>query len=255
MWKGDKRPRETYIEWVTQWIPSGRYIHLPRWPRFSWNNGQQGMARRLARLDRFYTPKHSRLGIRCLAYFIHGYTVGSDHAPVQLELAIGEEGTRNSAYKWNLTYLDGEMSDALGLRWTSLPENTSFFHKLRDIKRFYMQHSKTKAREFRKVELDTKPNLELATATLHEDMYDVDKQGEVNRLKRDLDEIETRKARGEAIQSRVKWQQVGNRCTADFFKSVRQKNAQAIIPEVKDNQEKIFTTRKDMEQICVDFYQ
>ena len=213
------------------------------------------MARRLARLDRFYTPKHSRLGIRCLAYFIHGYTVGSDHAPVQLELAIGEEGTRNSAYKWNLTYLDGEMSDALGLRWTSLPENTSFFHKLRDIKKFYMQHSKTKAREFRKVELDTKPNLELATATLHEDMYDVDKQGEVNRLKRDLDEIETRKARGAAIQSRVKWQQVGDRCTADFFKSVRQKNAQAIIPEVKDNQGKIFTTRKDMEQICVDFYQ
>ena len=85
-------------------------------PRFSWNNGQYGMTRQLARLDRIYTPSHSRLGIRCLAYFIHGYTVGSDHAPVQLELAIGEEGTRKSAYKWNVTYLDGETSDALGLR-------------------------------------------------------------------------------------------------------------------------------------------
>ena len=33
-------------------------------PRYSWNNGQQGRARRLARLDRFYTLNHSRLGIR-----------------------------------------------------------------------------------------------------------------------------------------------------------------------------------------------
>jgi hypothetical protein len=68
-------------------------------PRFSWNNGQLGKARRLARLDRFYTPKYNRLGIRCLAYFIHGYSVGSDHSLVQLKIAIGDEGTRKSAYK------------------------------------------------------------------------------------------------------------------------------------------------------------
>ena len=86
-------------------------------------------------------------------------------------------------------------------------------------------------------------------------MYDVDKQGEVNRLKKDLDEIETRKARGAAIRSKVKWQQMGNRCSAEFFKSVRQKNAQSVISELKDNQRRIFTTRKDIEQICVDFNQ
>ena len=68
-------------------------------PRFSWNIGQQGLARRVACLDNFYTPKHSRLGLRCLTYFIHGYTVGTDHTPVQLEIAIGEEGARKSAYK------------------------------------------------------------------------------------------------------------------------------------------------------------
>jgi hypothetical protein len=63
-----------------------------------------------------------------------------------------------------------------------------------------------------------------------------------------------RKARGAAIRSRVKWQQVGDRCSAEFFKSVRQKNVQSIISEFKDNQGRIFTTRKNMEQICVDFY-
>ena len=86
-------------------------------------------------------------------------------------------------------------------------------------------------------------------------MYDVDKQRDVNRLKREMDEIETRKAMGAALRSRMKWQQVGDRCMADFFKSIRQKNAQAIISELKDNQGRILTTRKDMEQICVDFYQ
>jgi hypothetical protein len=96
------------------------------------------------------------------------------------------------------------MSDVLGLKWTNLPENTSFFHKLRNIKRYYRHHSKTKTKEYRKVELDTKTNLELATVTLHEDVYDVDKQEEVNRLKKDMEEIETRKARGAAIRSRVK---------------------------------------------------
>ena len=138
-------------------------------PRFSWNNGQQGRARRLARLDRFYTPIHSRLGISHLAYFIHGYSVGSDHTPVQLEICIGEDGARKSAFKWNLSYLTGEMSDVLGLRWTNLPEGTSFLQKLRNIKRFHRFYSKNKAKEFRKMELDTKANLELATTTLHED--------------------------------------------------------------------------------------
>jgi hypothetical protein len=83
----------------------------------------------------------------------------------------------------------------------------------------------------------------------------VNKQGEVNRLKKDVDKIETRKARGAAIRSRVRWQQVCDRCSAKFFKSIQQKNAQAIISELNDNQGRIFTTRRDMEQICVNFYQ
>ena len=87
------------------------------------------------------------------------------------------------------------MSDVLGQSWTCLPKNTSFFYKLRDIKRFYRHYSKRNAKEFRKVELDTKVNLKLATVTLHENVYDVDKQGEVNKLKKNMDEIETRQAR------------------------------------------------------------
>ena len=70
-----------------------------------------------------------------------------------------------------------------------------------------------------------------------------------------MEEIETRKARGVAICSRVKSQKVGDRCSAEFLKSVRQKNTQAIIIELKDNQGRLFTTRKDLEKMVFDFYQ
>ena len=74
-------------------------------PRFSWNNGQFGQARRLAKLDRFYTPEVSTLGINHKAYFIHGYPVGSDHVPVQIELHIGSREISKSTFKWNVTHL------------------------------------------------------------------------------------------------------------------------------------------------------
>jgi endonuclease/exonuclease/phosphatase family metal-dependent hydrolase len=64
--------------------------------RFFWDNGQKGTRRRLARLDRIYTPTQSKLNMHIGTYFIHGYSVGSDHAPVHLELhidsGIGKKG-------------------------------------------------------------------------------------------------------------------------------------------------------------------
>ena len=56
------------------------------------------------------------------------------------------------------------------------------------------------------------------------------------------------------MRSRVKWQKVGNKCTAEFFKSVRQKNSQAVISELKDNNGRVFTKREDLAKICLDFY-
>ena len=194
-------------------------------PRYSWDNGQKGQARRLARLDRFYTLKLSRLSIHHGDYFIHGYSVGSDHSPIQIELRIGSGEVRKSAFKWNIFYLQGEITGKLRERWKALPKNASFFYKLRNISRLYRQISKLKARENKKLELDTKANLELATVALHDDIHNPDKQREVEKLRYILGEVDNRKARGAAVRARVKWQQVGDKCSAEFFKSVRQKNA------------------------------
>ena len=55
--------------------------------------------RKLARLYRIYTLALSKLNIHQANYFIHDYSVGSGHSPVQLELYIGSEEGRKTAFK------------------------------------------------------------------------------------------------------------------------------------------------------------
>ena len=74
------------------------YIHQGR-SKFFWHKRQKSRARRLARLDRFYTPIHIRLDMKLILYFIHGYSVGSDHSPVQMEICMGEDGAMRSTFK------------------------------------------------------------------------------------------------------------------------------------------------------------
>ena len=170
----------------------------------------------LARLDRFYTPTHNNMDIKQTAYYIHGYSMGSDHSPVQIEICIGSGEVRRAAFKWNVSYMEGEFATQLKEKWASLPIDASFFQKLRQITRLYRQFSKHKAKEHKREELNARANIEIATAKLHEDIYNVELQGEVNQYKQVLEEIEMRKARGAMIRSRVKWQKVGDKCTAEF---------------------------------------
>lgn len=77
------------------------------------------------------------------------------------------------------------------------------------------------AKKHKREELYARANLETATARLHEDSYNEDKQREVNKYKNIIEGIEDRKARGAKIRARIKWQKVGDKCSGDFFKSVR----------------------------------
>ena len=111
-------------------------------PRFSWNNGQEGHAQRLARLDRFYTPDKSKLENNHKAYFIHGYPVGSDHALVQNELSIGSGEVRKLTFKWNVAHLKGETITKIQELWEKLPTEATFFSKLRHVTKIYRQFIK-----------------------------------------------------------------------------------------------------------------
>ena len=54
--------------------------------------------RRWAHLDRFYLPANSKLGMKQISYFIHGYSNGSDHSPTQLEMTTKQEELRKSTF-------------------------------------------------------------------------------------------------------------------------------------------------------------
>lgn len=63
---------------------------------FSWDNQQLGLDRRLARLDRIYTPRNRGNDFIPYSYSIHGNSLGFDHAPVKLNLNIGQGERRPS---------------------------------------------------------------------------------------------------------------------------------------------------------------
>ena len=81
--------RFTWTELLNSLQVSNKYVHQEG-PRFSWDNGQKGVGRRPARLDRLDTPSQSKLNIHHGKYFIYGYSVGSNYSPVHLELHIND---------------------------------------------------------------------------------------------------------------------------------------------------------------------
>ena len=68
---------------------------------------------------------------------------------------IGKSEVRASAFKWNMAHLEVEIADLLRDEWADLPAQTSFFSKLKTISRLYRQVSKSKARDIKRLELET----------------------------------------------------------------------------------------------------
>jgi hypothetical protein len=48
-----------------------------------------------------------------VTYFIYGYSVGSYHSPVELELHIGSGEGGKIVYKWNVSYFKDKIFDKI----------------------------------------------------------------------------------------------------------------------------------------------
>ena len=59
---------------------------------------------------------YNKLNIYHAAYFIHGYSVGSDHSLEQLKLSIGSEYKKKPTLKYNASHLKGKTSNKLRMR-------------------------------------------------------------------------------------------------------------------------------------------
>ena len=57
------------------------------------------------------------------------------------------------------------------------------------------------------------------------------------------------KARGVVVRYRVKWKTMGDKCIAEFFKTVQQKNLTIVISKLRDRRGKVFTKRRDLDRI------
>ena len=110
------------------------------------------------------------------------------------------------------------------------------------------------AKKHKREELYATTNLETTIARLYEDIYNKEKQGEVNKYKSIIKGIETREARGATIRARVKWQKVEDKCFGIFFESLKQRNAQAVIAELRNNQGRSFIKKEDLDVIYPNFY-
>lgn len=80
---------------------------------------------------------------------------------------------------------------------------------------------------FRKEEPETREELEMATTLLHNDIHNKDLQGRDN-----MRGIEKRNTKGAAIRSRVRWKQVGDKYSSQFFQVVWKRNTNSIISEL-----------------------
>ena len=63
---------------------------------------------------------------------------------MHLELHIGSGERRKNAFRWNVSYLKERILDKMEEKWKNMPGDAIFFHKLRNIGRFYRQASKQK---------------------------------------------------------------------------------------------------------------
>ena len=96
----------------------------------------------------------------------------------------------------------------------------AFQKKQLSISRFYRWWNQQMKNKLTCEELDSWANLESATASLHEDVYNIGKQGQVNELSWKPQATETRKARDFAIISKVKWKNVSDRCWGTITRAI-----------------------------------
>ena len=63
---------------------------------------------------------------------------------MHLELHLGSGEGKKTAFKWNVSHFKGELLVEMEDRWKTISEDSTFFHKFRNVGRFYGQASKEK---------------------------------------------------------------------------------------------------------------
>jgi hypothetical protein len=210
--------------------------------------------RTLARLDRIYTPVELSKNTKTNDYSILSDSSLSHHLPVRRRLVLEEEGTRRTPYVMNSRFLkEQDMQEMISREWHSRP-TLPFFGKVRRCIRRYKRYCIDKAVESRRKEDQLRKLVAEAVLELQKDPLNVLWQGRLATSTEELQKYEKDKAEDQRLRSRIKWKEVGDFCSKEFFQATRECSSASHITELADNLGQVHTSQAVLQHICKEYY-
>lgn len=153
----------------------------------------------------------------------------------------------------NIYLKDLEVQDKIRKLWKENP-TLAFFGKMRKCVRFYKMYCIRKAVEGRQEEARLRQLIEDMVKALQSDQGNIDFQSQLAQLTKKLQSFEVKKVNGQRIRGRVKWLQVGGKCSKEFFQVFRQKSSAAHTTALEDEWGQIQTNQTALGQVCHEYY-
>ena len=223
--------------------------------RFSWDSKRGDGSRVMVRLDRTYTFSTSGASITGANYRIFGDCVHSDHLPVWRRIWLVPKAKRRSTFVMNACYLiEDKVQDSLKKIWEA-NRNLAFFGKVRCCVKYYKTFCIKRAEELKREKGALRVQVENAVAILQADPSSQSWQAEMALATDRLKNFEKRRVEGQRLRSRLKWKEVGDQCSREFFQSHKARSNASHITELKDEHGQSHTSQVAMAQICCDYYQ
>ena len=224
--------------------------------RFSWDSKRKDGV--MACLDRTYAFSTTGVSTTGANYRIFGDCVHSDHLPVWRRLWLEPESKRKSTFVMNARYLaEVQVQDNFKKIWEA-NRNLAFFGKVRRCVKFYKTFCKKWAEELKREEGSLRRQVENVAASLQVDPSSQSWQAEMATAADRLKTFEKRKIEGLRLRSRLKWKEVGDQCSKEFFQffqSHRARSNASHITELKDEHGQTHISQAVMVQICSNYYQ
>ena len=214
-----------------------------------------GRERHFARIDSCYTFKPTGAGPKLVSkYFICGDSTHSDHLLVQCTVSLEPTCKRPSAFKMNASYLKApKVKEQVKQMWRSRG-NSSFGSKLRCIIRWYKFFCIKKARSFKAQEIALRDSLIVIQAELQDNHHDEGMQERLKDVVEAIKVVENHQAEGQRIRSRIKWKQVGDLYSKEFFQAAKGFFGASNINALEDVQGALHTNQTSLERLCAEFY-
>lgn len=216
--------------------------------KFSWNSRRNGEGRILTRLDRAYTFKNIDDITNNSEYKILGDSAHLDHISIWRQVWLVPETSRKTAYVMSNFYLKDPIVHSKIEEICNKSSSLPFFEKLRKCVKFYKGYCLKKAVTNRQEVEALRKEYAIMVEKLERDPNNLAMQRVLATLKDDLHQFEQ-------TRSRIKWKQVVDRCSNEFFQVHRQRSSASHITALEDQHRRTHPEQEVLAQVCDAYYQ